>query len=1061
MEHLIADTGLQFITTEVTFNPSEPLQSAHGRILKYTFCETENFVTGETQFDAACFHTEDGVFVPYTELINAGALRTDASGNGIAYDEFGLPIINDGVETMMFTTYEPDSSQIYSFNALESLRIENRQRSYERRSAFEMVLGHWLPMPMYQIQEDGSVMPLPKGWCRMKMEEIGATGRKGVNRYRCTWAFDTATTTDIYSGQRPFFDEYDNAPQTFGLCTSIAGLMDFLSLQPDQNHYSEYVLDLLGFDQTADPTALPFRRLAWYTFFVQFLRQVGAAPEVKLYKGTAREIPVDLVLDMGNSRTCGVLFEEGDFTRAMMLGLRNLSEPHRLYTQPFDMRIAFRKADFGGAIRQPEGETTPLFQWNSFLRVGEEAHRLIYRACEEQGESETCNNYSSPKRYLWDTRPFDGRWQTLVSVNDPANVGIENNIYIKGLSEHFDAEGHYTDEEDQNGLSDHFSRSSLMTFVMIEILQHAACQINSHDFRKKHGNIDCRRYLRNIILTSPTAMPAQEQYTLRKAADDAWKVLCHINPTLQPVKVWPTPESLTATNDYDWEKRMWSYDEASCCQLVYLYAELAQRYDGEVQRFFDMKGHVRPDLLKEGYDKKSLTIGSVDIGAGTTDLMICAYEYGGKGSTHITPVPKFWDSFYLAGDDILRTLIQTFVIEGDPHPNPSLGCVRSALEARLTAMTDDELMALPCLKDHTLAAEDYRQKVREAIAAEPADRPHHLRVLASNMVLNFFDADSNLKTAHDRRTRRDFNTQISVPIAQKLLDLLRLHRPSRIYTFNDIFADVQPAHYLLDSFEHHFGFRFEELEWRFDPQHVADEVRRTLEPLMKQLSVVLHAYHCDILVLGGRPTSLDTITELFIKYYPLSPDRLIRLSDYRVGSWYPFADGQGYFFDQKSVVAVGAMVGFTASTKSFCGMAIDFKEVIKQMQPTANYLGKYNPKTQRVNDVLLTPEASTFMVDLMGEPFFIGCRQLCDAAYQARPLYAIYNNTLKPRLRLTLTRQFHEDRERLYLEEVTDEQGNMMKRDSVTVMLQSIADDGNYWLDKGEFTLGIGESLKD
>ena len=155
------------------------------------------------------------------------------------------------------------------------------------------------------------------------------------------------------------------------------------------------------------------------------------------------------------------------------------------------------------------------------------------------------------------------------------------------------------------------------------------------------------------------------------------------------------------------------------------------------------------------------------------------------------------------------------------------------------------------------------------------------------------------------------------------------------------------------------------------------------------------------------------------------------------------------------------MVGFTASTKSFCGMAIDFKEVIKQMRPTANYLGKYNPKTQRVNDVLLTPEASTFMVDLMGEPFFIGCRQLCDAAYQARPLYAIYNNTLKPRLRLTLTRQFHEDRERLYLEEVTDEQGNMMKRDSVTVMLQSIADDGNYWLDKGEFTLGIGESLKD
>ena len=155
----------------------------------------------------------------------------------------------------------------------------------------------------------------------------------------------------------------------------------------------------------------------------------------------------------------------------------------------------------------------------------------------------------------------------------------------------------------------------------------------------------------------------------------------------------------------------------------------------------------------------------------------------------------------------------------------------------------------------------------------------------------------------------------------------------------------------------------------------------------------------------------------------------------------------------------------TRLMKRLFGLHTDFAEMsaIFQSMGYAFFTreGVYNPKTQRVNDVLLTPEASTFMVDLMGEPFFIGCRQLCDAAYQARPLYAIYNNTLKPRLRLTLTRQFHEDRERLYLEEVTDEQGNMMKRDSVTVMLQSIADDGNYWLDKGEFTLGIGESLKD
>lgn len=68
---------------------------------------------------------------------------------------------------------------------------------------------------------------------------------------------------------------------------------------------------------------------------------------------------------------------------------------------------------------------------------------------------------------------------------------------------------------------------------------------------------------------------------------------------------------------------------------------------------------------------------------------------------------------------------------------------------------------------------------------------------------------------------------------------------------------------------------------------------------MKQLALVFYTQQCDIIVLAGRPTSLDPINELFIKYVPTSPDRLIRLNGYRVGNWCPTADGQGYFYDQK------------------------------------------------------------------------------------------------------------------------------------------------------------------
>ena len=85
-----------------------------------------------------------------------------------------------------------------------------------------------------------------------------------------------------------------------------------------------------------------------------------------LHKGK-HDIYVDLVLDIGNSRTCGILFEEGEFTKGKMLELRDLSSPWIFYeNKTFDMRVVFRKADFGNDIVLDE----EMFQWKSFVRKG-------------------------------------------------------------------------------------------------------------------------------------------------------------------------------------------------------------------------------------------------------------------------------------------------------------------------------------------------------------------------------------------------------------------------------------------------------------------------------------------------------------------------------------------------------------------------------------------------------------------------------------------------------------------------------------------------------------------
>ncbi len=126
------------------------------------------------------------------------------------------------------------------------------------------------------------------------------------------------------------------------------------------------------------PRAADTANIGFYIYLINYLRMLGAAPEVTLHRcPKERTIPVDMVLDIGNSRTCGILFENSDFTKAAMLALRDLTDPSVTYDHPFDMRLVFRQADFANDIvieDEPE-----LFRYLSLVRVGDEARRLVYK----------------------------------------------------------------------------------------------------------------------------------------------------------------------------------------------------------------------------------------------------------------------------------------------------------------------------------------------------------------------------------------------------------------------------------------------------------------------------------------------------------------------------------------------------------------------------------------------------------------------------------------------------------------------------------------------------------
>jgi hypothetical protein len=85
-------------------------------------------------------------------------------------------------------------------------------------------------------------------------------------------------------------------------------------------------------------------------------------------------INVDLVLDIGNSRTCGVLVEESQdapsLNNSQVLALRDLSRPEETYARPFESRVEFAVGAFGrDAISRRSGRAN-AFRWPSPVRVG-------------------------------------------------------------------------------------------------------------------------------------------------------------------------------------------------------------------------------------------------------------------------------------------------------------------------------------------------------------------------------------------------------------------------------------------------------------------------------------------------------------------------------------------------------------------------------------------------------------------------------------------------------------------------------------------------------------------
>lgn len=908
----------------------------------------------------------------------------------------------------------------------------------DRNSKVSSLMNQWLPMPYFELDLLGELKLGPYNWCRCKI--IPQETNDEFTTATLLLAFDTHSLYgdgDDHS-ECPIFESDSEMSKDFQMCNQPSKMLDFCSgknswVKMSLMNMVHGVTDLedIRIDERRKERKYSF--LASYIWLIDYISKNCGLPKVQLFRDRGVEnVPVEMIIDIGNSRTAAVLYE-GEFDKVKPLALQNFTNPIgkngelNRTEESFDMRVAFQKVIFGDNM---VGSTQ--FIWPSMVRLGSEAQFLTYQTSDLAEGDEMYSTYSSPKRYLWDSKRRKEEWRCVKVGNEERNEVPT----IEGISNFFSDNGDI--DRDECGYGCHYSRKTLMTFAFMEIIAQANVQINSFEYRSFKGKRSRARYLDKVIITCPTGMSKNEQRTLHECLKDALYVLEKFyrnndeTYVANKVKIEPDLDKVNEDNP------MWMYDEATCSQFVYLYGLLTETYQNCSNEFFKVYGRKRNG-------KDSIVIGSLDIGAGTSDIMISQYDYNEKNPSQLKPIPLFWDSFDTAGDDMLKILISNVLIQGK-----------------------DGILEQTLLKKGMDLA---------------GIRSRFFTFLGRNQIEQSF-VDKNL--------RRDFNLQVLVPLMYEFLRLLSNGEGSREVTFEDVFAKVPPSQAVLEKFKSVFDIELSEITWSYNKAVVSRHIARSMDAFLQKIASIMYAYGCDIILLSGRPTSLDPIKDTFLKYAPIEPNRLIRLNSYRIGDWYPFADkAKRCINNSKSVVPIGAMIGYLASSAGgYNGLSIDMSELAKDLTPTTDYFIVNDSKVQ-INSCFLTPNSKQGDLVANNFPIYIGSKQYDLAMYPVRPFYvldlnregvtaklkkeakgkALTENDLQylakdyfedllrnSPLTFTITRDdFKLNKEILSIDAVKADNGDPLPTEDFQLSIQSLNDPDCYWLDSGIFDINIGK----
>jgi hypothetical protein len=914
----------------------------------------------------------------------------------------------------------------------------------------------WMPFPLLREELGGGYFRGPTNWARAYLAKLDEPDDDG-NEYRLIMALDTNpiefVDEEAYLAPSP-------SDTRNGRAFSLPSPLDPIDWFLREGWVKDWCLDVfkamieredrrraghrhvrpLTLPELRDRMEGPHEHIARYKAFLELIHGLDLLPKFVVVDRSTEPRPVpidvDMVIDLGNSRTCGLLIEAqpdqlgADITQAVKLQLRDLSRPELVYSDPFDSRLEFSRASFGRDHLSLRSGRAEAFAWPTIVRVGPEATRL---ASLRRG-SEGATGLSGPKRYLWDDDPRRDSWRfnspTAHGEQTGLATGVAFTTLVNDLGEAIHKIPYARPANDESwfpSIRALYARRNLMSFALAEIFVQAIGMMNAPAHRLRRRNADLPRRLRRIIMTIPTAMPLAERQIMQRQAETARDLvyLCTGAAATEPPQDGQSAAVLKPHADTPLPAVILKWDEASATQAVYLYSQIALHYSGDARAFFDVMRH--PGNRVNGAAPEAFRLATLDVGGGTTDLVISSFRVEGQGA-NVTLFPKqeFREGFNLAGDDAVFRVVREHVLEP----------IRKALHAS-------------GLGDRT----DY-------------------------LLNRLFGGDRGDMNVVEQLRRQQFAAQIAAPIAIGMLseyesyDVLTPTQPTR-RAFSSFFEDSAIAGDMVVAYVNQeaeklgaAGFDLRKVEFPIDLPEIDRTVRSVFLEMLQALGEVVWRYRTDLLLLSGRPSRLPAVRDCLREAAILPPHRIVPLHLYRVGQWYPFRDYQATIADPKTTACVGAMLCLLGEGQL---QNFNFRSDELKPQSTARFFGKLDRnnrllKADEYYDNLDLDDPDYELPDTAFDfrgPMPLGFRQFPVDWWPSTRLYSLdYANQemaakLNPKtpLRIKLKRNTGRDArdviDSLLIAGIEDRDGRSVPNNNMRLRLQTIDNQQGYWLDTG------------